>query len=152
MNFIKISIISLILSACAYKPSPPPQPLVFHYSHPEHGVVSIPNEFHKKARKDCTSKVYAKGVLIDGVKVTDHEKINSYYYSAYKHKSSAVDAQLKDLIKSLNTFSGAAARYGAYDNKKKYTVPDDNGKYDEVDRAEKDIESCMSDLGWKKVD
>lgn len=153
MKLFTYCFLLFILIGCGSAPTKQPPRLTFYYSHPDHGVVSIPNEYHKAARNECKSKVYSEGVMIDGVKTMDHKLIDRYVVESIMHDTSAARARLKDSADSLKNFSGAAATYGAYDNEKgkQYTVPDDGGKYDEVDRVESEISACMESKGWVEV-
>lgn len=122
-----------------------PEPLVFRYSHPDHGVVVIPYEPLKNDRSECTEAVYSNGVKIDGVVTTDRETIDEYTVDYIMFSMRASELELR---KTLADIGGTPLEK----QKLNYDPTKTEAYYDEVKRVEEDINNCMTEKGWVKVE
>lgn len=142
----KIVILSfcVFLFGCGAQQLKSPSMPEIKYSHPQYGVVIIPNEYHKADRAECTTRVYALGAEIGGVHVTDPEEIKKYSIDsilfATRESEMALRRELSELKRKpidMTNLNHDPTKSEAY--------------YAEATRLDNDINKCMAKKGWLKV-
>ena len=136
--------ILLIMVGCGSVQTKPKIP-VFQYSHPDHGIVQPPHEYHKKDRDECRGMVYSKGVEIDGVITTDKEVIDKYTVDSIMFSMRNSEIELR---KKLAASGGKPLEKQQLNHDPSKT----DSYYSEAKRVERDINTCMLEKGWVKVE
>ncbi len=150
--FKKIVIVSLItlLSGCVNKN-------MFGYTHKIYGVGNKDNPNYVRDSEECDKTVYANGILIDGVRITDPAEIEKY-------QKEYTEILLTNFREALKQNSGAAAYAGAtaaaavttgntsninYKPKETKMVPPPE-KYKDLERLRTETGNCLVSKGWKQ--
>lgn len=135
---------SLNLFGCGSQQIKPPAIPETKYSHPEHGVVIIPNEYHKSDRSKCTDKVFALGAEIDGIHVTDPEVLKKYKIDAILFSTRDSEMKARKMLSELK-------RQPIDMNNLNHDPTKSDEYYAEAGRLDDDINKCMLEKGWSKV-
>jgi hypothetical protein len=122
-RIVTLSLIGLVLSGCASSPKLKTN----YYSHQDHGMVSSSHSVYVADRNECQSKVYAKGVMIDGKLVTTRKE--------------AYDAVINNMGNNINS-----GRYGSGAEAGK---PD---YYKTIEQYDRETSECTESKGWSFVE
>jgi hypothetical protein len=87
--------------------------------------------YYQADKELCTKKIYSKGVIVNGEKTTDYERISQYVQEA--------DEEIDRIVMSAY----AAGKRTTDDDVTKKMAP-----YLESKRIDEDRNECMSNLGW----
>jgi len=133
-----------IIVGCVSKPIERPKLPNIQYSHPDHGIVSLPHNAHKSDRNQCKSNTFKKGAVIDGQHVTDPQILKKYNMDAlfYSMRSSEMSLRRK-----LADVGGTPLSQ----QKLNHDPTKNDEYYAEANRMENEINNCMDNLGWKKI-
>ncbi len=153
------SVLVVSLSGCATKGyvdcGPKEAEYKFFYKHPTHGEVLGTDPLYRADYQACRNEVHQRGVMINGKLVRDSEEIK-------KAGTSMIVDQTKRRIKEMDKayagsganagISGALAVSGINYTANKPTVKEVPvaPEYADVERANTEIEKCVSNKGWSK--
>jgi len=150
MNKLLLSAISIVvLSSCVHKN-------MFGYTHKKYGEGNKDNPVFVRDLDECNKAVYANGVLIDGVQVTDQPTID-------KFQKEYSEVLINNFREALKQNSGAAAYAGAtaatavttgntsnINYKPKTTeMAKPPERYNDLERLRGEASNCLVSKGWK---
>mgnify|MGYP007012666507 CR=1 FL=1 len=115
----------ILLASCAAK-----SPIKPTQVHPIHGLVTYKHEAYRADKKNCKLQSWSKGIIHEGERITDVDKIERYADKYIWFKA-------KDLKNNLQ-FVGVETK-------------DLKGKWAEAERLNREYRACMKDTGWKRA-
>lgn len=139
----------VLTTACAHKN-------IFGYTHKQHGEGNIDNPVFKRDQDDCAKSVYANGVMVEGVRVTDPKAIETLQFEY----NQILVQNMREMIKSTagsGAYAGAAAATavttgntsGINSSPKQRSMPETPEKFRDLDRLRGLVGECLAAKGWK---
>ncbi len=139
----------VLTTACAHKS-------FFGYTHKHHGEGNKDNPLFVRDQDDCEKSVYAKGVMVEGVQVTDPKAIETLQFEY----NQILVQNMREIIKSTagsGAYAGAAAATavttgntsGINSTPKQRSMPETPVKYRDLDRLRGLVGECLVAKGWK---
>lgn len=147
-----LSVSTLILFSCA---SNQPISKIAYYSHPQHGVVALPNEFFTSDRERCKQDVYSMGVEVRGQPEIEVSVIDDYITDAFvwyakkihsmrsSKRAAAIGYSAGMRVSGINVPVMLPGDYGLEN-------PEIPAEYSDALRAYADVNRCMSSRGWRR--